>query len=226
MQSFRSSGVPSPHESTSLARSPARDSRDSTMHRRIAYVTLAALAGCAAFEGEEEPVTNVTVHVGERRLDGDWDAVDQQPTAGVQVDRHDPSAAIGYEFGLFISSDRGERLDPGPDNLGGDFELSGMATDLSVGLRKTFSRRDVHSYIGAGVAYTHAAIEVDPPHGDAEEETDDSLGFYAHAGFYWSILQNSLFGLDYRVITGTDTDLGLAEDSDSSVVSLFFGYSF
>ncbi len=171
----------------------------------------------------------MAVHVGQRKFDDDWDPVDEQTAVGIQFDRHDPSALLGYELGLFVSRKRNKNLDPGPDGLGNpgdDFEISGLASDLSLGLRKTFSKRDAHLYIGAGIAYSYAKIKVDPPQGSTDKDSDDSLGFYARAGVYWSVRRNALFGLDYRVLTGTDNDLDHVDDADSSIVSLFLGYSF
>ncbi len=109
-----------------------------------------------------------------------------------------------WDFGLFYSGDRAERL------VGGEPEwLITRQVDLRVGglaLLPTFSR-GFQPYLGAGTVLGWT----DSDHrqgGRVLRDEDFGIGGYARAGFWLDLSPPEFLGLDLAVSDGPDADLG------------------
>ncbi|HTF89864.1 MAG TPA: outer membrane beta-barrel protein [Planctomycetota bacterium] len=169
----------------------------------------------------DQDVASLTLLVGQRELDDSgWDPNDSQFTLGLEFDSYRPDNWVGVEAGFHYSDD---------DSGGG----IGQNTEMFLGARKTFALGPVglHPYVGAGASYIWATNGVDGAQvdpllaGTIVAETDSSLGFYAHAGVYYTIARFN-FGVDLRGLFGTDIDAFGAGDADYVQFAGTIGYGF
>ena len=79
--------------------------------------------------------------------------------------------------------------------------------------------------VGAGAAVIWA--EADPATGTSGDSEDDwSPGAYAHAGIYWNAWESLTLGVDYRILTLTDVDVGIDTDVDYQQLAFTIGFGF
>lgn len=161
------------------------------------------------------PERKIALYLGGRKLDKDqWDPTEEQGVFGVEFSEEPRSERIGFELGLMASRDEATLFGTG---------VTGSASELYGGIRKTFGQETVHPYLGAGLAFIQGKIEVD----GAGSDDDNSLAGYAHAGVDVDLGNSFVLGLDVRALFGSDITLaGVDGDVDYTQVALRLGWRF
>jgi opacity protein-like surface antigen len=176
------------------------------------------LAPAAALD---EPVHNgvrsIEILYGFRALDeDDWEPVDQQTAIGLMFAMQGEDAIIGFETGLMLSFDEDEI---------GAADVDATLGEIYVGAHRTFgtSAWFARPYVGAGVSLIRAALEIDAPGNDVDDD-DSSVGFYAHGGVAFRLGDSLSLGVDGRFLGGTDLELfGGDTDVDYLQLGVFLG---
>lgn len=203
------------------------------------FLLLAWLSACAATSPQNQSlaqydrpaVRNATLLIGQRSLDKnqDWKPAEDQVLVGLQLDWYDPDwwyhedRSIGYELGLFYSTDDDDVSIPGV----GSVDVQATTAELSFGGRLTLhsERLRLHPYIGGGGSVIWA--EADPATGTSGDAEDDwSFGAYGHAGVYWDAWEGLVLGVDYRLLAFAKVDVGVDTDVDYEQLALTLGFSF
>jgi hypothetical protein len=190
----------------------------------FACVSLLALSSCMSVPGSQTPsagspppaVTEhqVTLYLGQRSLDEDnWSPVEDQGAGQLEYSQENADDAIGWEVGFGGSSK--------DDTLGG-FDVTGSTGELYGGVRKSFGSGNVRPYIGGGLSFINAKVEV----GSASED-DSSVAMYLHGGVQFLLGPSFALGLDLRALFGSDiTIAGVNGDADYGQAALTFGWRF
>lgn len=156
--------------------------------------------------------------LGQRRLDeDDWEPLDEQAAVGFQYAQQSNGAPVGFEVGLLLSFD--------DDTISG-VDVEAAVGELYAGVHRSFgsSASSVRPYVGAGLALISAEIEGSSG-GTSVDDDDSSPGIYAHGGVAFQAGSNFRFGIDLRLLTGTDIDLfGVSGDADYVQLGLFLGF--
>jgi len=188
----------------------------------LALAAISALASCAALpsapvpQGETVSKSNrISLYVGRRDLDeDDYDPVDQQYGGGIEFSHERSGSAIGWEIGVMGSGDKSDS---------GGTQVDGATGEVYAGLKKSFGDGNVRPYVGAGVSYIGAAIDLTGP-GD---EHDESIAGYAHGGLTIDLTQALYIGADFRALFGSDIELGGADaDADYLQLAFVLGFAF
>ncbi|MEZ6002798.1 MAG: outer membrane beta-barrel protein [Planctomycetota bacterium] len=194
--------------STSSASSITADSRhhdrdDSWGERRERY---------------SERVHNVHILVGEMQLEdeGYWDPLDDPLVFGIDYANYSTDNGLGPELGFYTFGDS-----TGSSSTDEDF--GGM--EIFAGMRQTFGvgGNGAHPYVGVGGTLIAATLE-----GPGYSDTDGSLGLYAHGGITFPLAPGIEFGVDYRIVRGTESEFEGGPDSefDYERIALLLGWSF
>jgi opacity protein-like surface antigen len=178
-----------------------------------------ALASCAASPSpapERVAKDNrISIYLGQRNLDeDDWDPVDQQAVFGVEYAREKAGDAIGFEVGLMGSTD---------DDTVAGVDIEGTVSELYAGVRKTFGEDVVRPYVGAGLSYVSAKVDIE----GFGDDDDQSGAIYLHGGVDFDITESFFLGLDLRFLFGSDIELlGESGDADYGQLALALGFAF
>lgn len=196
-------------------------------------VLLLLACSCASTAALPSPQTQTSepsasrfdVLLGLRALDkDDWDPVEHQAALGLEYVHERPSDFVGFELGLSGSS--GLKQD---EPIAGNFaDVRGRTTELSAGVRKTFSRQpgQASPYLGAGVSWIRADLREEFPLSTAEDH-DASGGIYVHGGVDFPIGQALSLGFDLRALGGTKIELfGSNGTADYVQLALVLGVHF
>jgi hypothetical protein len=190
----------------------------------FASVALLALSSCMSVPGSQSssagsqpaasPEHQFTVYLGQRSLDeDDWSPVEDQGALQLEYASESPDAAVGWEVGLGGSSD---------DDTFGGFDVTGSTAELYGGVRKTFGSGTVRPYVGGGLSFINAEVEV----GSASED-DSSVAMYLHGGVQFLLGDSFALGLDLRALLGSDiTIAGVDGDADYGQAALTLGWRF
>ena len=162
---------------------------------------------------------SVHVLVGKLMLDeDDWAPLDEPFVLGVMYAREKAGDPLGFELGLQLG---------GQNETSGGVDFTSAFVELAGGIRKTWLRdRVVQPYIGGGLSLIGVGIEAEQG-GLSTDDDDSTVGVYVHGGVLFAPFDNFEFGLDLRIVRGTDISLsGANGDIDSEQVSLVFGWNF
>ncbi len=171
---------------------------------------------------EAPDVGHVSLLLGARALDeDDWSPVEDQVAFGLELDWRGGGAPVGFEVGLSASSEEE------------DVRVAGLTVDVEAelvevygGARWTFGEQDLRPYVGGGLSFVAADVEVSGAGATADDD-DDSLGLYLHGGFQLDVGEYVIVGLDARVLLGTEIDLaGASGDADYFQVGALVGFTF
>jgi len=205
--------------------------RTVTVAAGLVSIALWHLAACASVptgdapEPAAERVTNVAVHLGARQLDeDDWEPVDQPAALGIELDSYRPDQLVGFELGVQGSEDD----DDFRDSVLGNVDVEAKFWEVYAGVRKTWAPGGsrVRPYVGGGVTYLDADVEVDVPGLGSASDDDSSLGLYLHGGVDWQVVGGLLLGFDLRAVVGTDISLaGVDSNADYVQAAFVIGYS-
>lgn len=194
----------------------------------LALLPLALLASCAAVGPAPAPQAlsslpehALTLHVGGRALDDDWEPVEDQVSLGLVYDMHVPDQTIGFEVGLSASTDDQDDVVPGVDAEATFGEFYG-------GVRGTFhlGESPIRPYVALGASVLRVDGSLDD--GGSEVSSDDTtFGLYGRVGAYFALGRDWRVGLDFRHLFGDDADLeGFDVDTSFSELTLGFGFVF
>jgi opacity protein-like surface antigen len=215
------------------------------MHRRsprvvlqrilvVAASCLAAGAGGAgpsrAASSPEDDGKKATIYkeaqflarLGYRELRGDtWDAARGQDAIGFEGDWRPRDWPVWPEFALNVSGDTTN------DQLAG--EEDGVLFEVSAGVKRYFGK-SLRPYVGGGFAWVYGRQDllVDVGRGIRATESDrsSSFGWYLHAGLSIRFGSKFHWGLDARVMRGTETTFfGRASSLDYDEATLFVGFA-
>ena len=195
------------------------------MKLALALVAISShFASCAALPSAPVPqgatvsrANRIALYVGRRELDeDDHEPVDEQTALGIEYSRERIGSTIGWEIGLMGSADE--------DEIGGT-DVQGAIIETYAGLRKSFGDGNVRPYIGAGLAYVAAEIDVSGV-GD-DDDHDDSIAGYAHGGVTIDLTPVLYLGADFRALLGSDLEIdGANADADYLQLAIVLGFAF
>jgi hypothetical protein len=179
------------------------------------------LASCAAAPTSPpqemsgvERANRVSLYLGQRNLDNDWDPVDDQGTVGLEYSHETPGGPIGFEFGVMGSQSKEHE---------GGFDIKGTTGEIYGGVRKSFGSDVIRGYVGAGVSYINAKIDVE----SVGDDDDSSLAGYVHGGVTADLSTSLYLGLDLRFLFASDlTIVGESTDADYGQLALVLGFAF
>jgi len=166
-----------------------------------AVVALAALPPAV----HAESTGHVNFFLGQKSLDsGDWDPVDEQGEFGVVMSFGRDDWPVHIAVDLLGSTDEGEIF----DTLVGEIDVTGSTVEIGLGVRKIWSTKRAHPYVGGGLALLSAEAELDSSFGDADAD-DDTVGGWVGGGVFWRLGQRFNIGADVRWSSGeVDLDFG------------------
>jgi hypothetical protein len=196
------------------------------MDRRSARLALAALVLLAAAGSLATPALAGDVNLNftplsGRSLDQDlWSPVEDQWGFGGTVDFGEKGLPLHFAFGLHGGVGAEDNADP----VGSDF-VSTM-TELSFGATWAMqSQGRMRGYVGGGVSFVGARLDVDTIGGDVHD-SDDSIGGWIEAGMAWRLGSHFSLGFAGRGLLGTDITLfGVNGDADYFEFGPLLGWS-
>ena len=105
-------------------------------------------------------------------------------------------------------------------------DTTGTVSELSFGVTKVWETKGrVRPFIGGGVSFVKAEMQVDVPTGTATS-SDDSIGFWVEGGVYWRLGRHFDLGFFGRALMGTSITLfGENGDADYWQVGPMLGWS-
>ena len=178
----------------------------------------AARAYGAPPENYDRRVEMVHVMLGEMDMSDSsfWGDLDEPWSFGIEYATTTKNTGFGPEIGFHFWGDS-------TGSSSSDQDLSGV--EFSAGIRNTWEpgRNRPHPYLGVGGTLLAANFQ-EPGY----DESDGSIGVYAHAGITLPLSPGLDLGLDYRIVRGTEADLpGFVEsDYDYDRLALVLGWSF
>lgn len=192
----------------------------------LALSLLASCASTATYGHQQESAAptpahaggrdnHVSLYFGQRSLDeDDWAPLEDQTTFGIEFWRESPDNPVGFEVGIMGSSDEGD--------VGGfDFEVS--TGELYAGVRKSFGDQAVHPYLGGGLSFINAEVELS----GGGSDDDSSAAIYAHGGVLFDVSESMYLGLDVRTLIGSDLSIaGVSTDADYVQFAAMIGFGF
>jgi len=165
---------------------------------------------------------NANFVVGPRNIDtgeDDFDEIEDQTAFGVNVDFKTGNLPFSWVVGLHISAEE-EDVDLG----GATGDVTASLAELSFGLGWIWETGSARPYVGGGVTYLSASLDVDI--GPVEfDEDDQSPALYADGGIYWRLGEVFNLGVGARIVEGSDFDFeGESFEADYQQVHLLFGW--
>ena len=133
---------------------------------------------------------------------------------GFEYVREPAGSPVGFEVGIMGSKD--------DDDIAGT-DVTGSTRELYAGVHKTFGSDVVRPYVGAGLSYINAKIDVD----GFGDDDDSSFAAYLHGGVDFDVTESFYLGLDARFLFGSDlTVAGFDTDADYGQLALVLGFAF
>ncbi len=160
---------------------------------------------------------NANFVIGQRSIDtgqDDLDDVEDQPAFGVNVDFNTGDLPFSWVIGLHAST-KDDTV-----NLGGGAsgDVTASLTELSFGLGWMWGKEKMHPYVGGGLTYVQASVELDisgPGSSFSFDEDDQSPALYVDGGIYWRLGSAFNLGVGARIVEGTDFEVnGDSFDAD------------
>lgn len=191
---------------------------------RIFLLILPLLStGCAAIpsgpaasgtDGDDAPSNRISLLLGARELDDDYEPVEAQSMLGFEYVHESPDSFIGFEAGIAASAAEDEAA---------GIDIEGSSSEIYAGLRKSFGSGLVRPYVGAGVALIRTAIDPE----NAPSDDGGSLAGYAHGGAELWLGPRWYAGLDLRFLFASDIQYEFRDtDGDYGQIALFIGFGF
>lgn len=151
--------------------------------------------------------------------DVELDALDGQPVGGVTVDFSGGSVPFNWAIGLYRSSREED------ENFGfASITVEVTFTELSFGVHKDFESGGAHPFVGGGVTYMKAEVELSSG-GQSGDEDDTQLAIYGEGGVFWRLGSAFNIGVGGRAVFGTDFDLDGADlNGDYLQAGLILGW--
>jgi opacity protein-like surface antigen len=164
-------------------------------------------------------ISHVTLLGGGRWLDeDDWEPLEKQLTAGLELDESAAEDGNGYEAGVLYAAD--------------EDVLESKTYEAYAGFRHTFGEETEawHPFLSAGLSAVYGELELPSP-GSNPADDDIIFGAYARAGLLWDLSERVRIGLDYRHLFAQDyefevggQDLERSGDNDQVLVSVGFEF--
>lgn len=180
----------------SLLATPIKPATDIVAKTSV-LLGIATLASCASSSYTQvsgaAPSSMISVSLGQRFIDDDFEPVEDEFTYGVEFSKDLPSAPLWWEVGFFASDDE----DSGTNAEGSTQEFYG-------GVRRYFEDpgSKLHPYVGGGLSFMNAELD-----GGFIEDDDNVIGLYVHGGAVYDITPEWALGLDLRIFIGEDAEL-------------------
>jgi opacity protein-like surface antigen len=205
-----------------------------SMSRRLSGLVLAAtlLASAAVVARPAETLAqapawtgNANVFLGARGMndDDEWEPVDTQGTAGLEVDFRPKAWPVNLVVGLRGSRAEDELDDP----FFGTLEAEGEIRELAGGVRKIWEPlgNPIRPYVGGGLAIVRAEItSTQVSTGIQGSDGDTGIGIWFGGGLYFTIAERFNIGADARYSTADVTLAGIDVDAGGGQIGLLLGY--
>jgi len=187
----------------------------------LATLVLFAAAGSLATPAHAGDVNLNFTPLSGRSLDKDlWSPVEDQWGFGGTVDFGEKGHPLHFALGLHF----GVGAKDNADAANNDF--ASTMTELSFG--GTFamqSKGRMRGYIGGGVSFVGARLDVDTFAGNVHD-SDDSIGGWIEGGMAWRLGSHFSIGFAGRGLLGTDITLfGVSGDADYFEFGPLLGWS-
>jgi hypothetical protein len=155
---------------------------------------------------------NVSGYLGIRALDDDdWAPVEDQLQFGAVADFTPTDWPVSLAADFLVSAGVEE-----DEYVGGSLaDIIGSVAELDLGVRKIFATGSSFSpYIGGGLAFATAKMEIDYVWAPSEDDDDSGVGLWVGGGFYALLGNHFNIGFDMRIssvdvtLFNHDTDAG------------------
>jgi opacity protein-like surface antigen len=173
----------------------------------------------APAQDTDESFQEIALHVGLRKFDDDWDPIEEHLAFALEYVTQNAGSVVGFEGGVSYSAD-----DDDISAGGIDFDLEAEVWEVYLGLHKSFfDVGPVRPYVGAGLSYLTADVEISGGGASADDD-DDVFGFYVRGGVGMDISESLEIGADVRAAFLDEIDaLGQDVESDYLQGSVFLG---
>lgn len=165
---------------------------------------------------------NLNFVVGTRNIDtgeDDFDEVEDQTAFGVNWDFKTGDLPFNWVVGFHLSGEE-ENVDLG----GFTGDVSTSLIELSFGPVWIWETGSARPYVGGGLSYIQASLDVDI--GPVEfDEDDQSPAAYLDGGIYWRLGEVFNLGVGARIVEGSSFDLGGEDfEADYQQAHILFGW--
>ncbi|NTW66239.1 MAG: porin family protein [Nitrospirae bacterium] len=168
------------------------------------------LLGASLASAQDQWTGNVNIFIGQKNLDkDDWEPVDKQTEFGVEIDFRKKDWPVNIAIDILRSSDDDTyyEYDPFFGPLSAD--VKGETTEFNIGIRKIWDGfPSIRPFIGGGLSYIRAEVEVSIPGIGSASESDTGVGIWLGGGVYFTLAEHFNLGLEIRY---SDADVTIAD---------------
>lgn len=191
------------------------------VHQSIVAIMLTSLC-LTAYAGDIHG--NVSFFAGKAALDsGDWENVDSHRSVGMISDIRLQHWPVSIAIDGFISTDKNKNDADTVNDMTPNLDASTAA--LHLGIRKIWNdeKRNLHPYIGGGLAYINGSQErtID---NQKENQSDASVGSWVSTGLYWRPISRLNMGIDLRYSHANVTLFDQKIDAGGTQIGATIGY--
>lgn len=154
---------------------------------------------------------NINMLIGQKYLEeDDWEPVDTQAALGLMFDITPAGSPVAIALDIFATEDSADLYDAYFDEF---YEATGKTQEIDLGFRWYTPPNMFRGYVGGGLAFVNAEIEVEQ-YGYRASEEDDAIGFFINGGFTFTLARHLNLGLNVRYsqadveIAGYDIEAG------------------
>lgn len=151
----------------------------------LVFLLLIAPASASA----DEFYGNFNLFLGQKMMDeDDWDPVDLHDTAGIEATWGGSEWPFHIATDVFFSMDERENS---------DFDADATTMEVGLGIREIKSLDNFNYYLGVGIGFIQAELEVENSSGEFDDD-DSDFGGWASAGIFWRFGSHFNVGLGVR----------------------------
>lgn len=157
----------------------------------VLLLSLSAVQAGETLQGDQFS-GHVSGYIGHKSLnDKDWSELDQQGSLGIIFDIKQENWPVSIAVDLIVSGDT--------EKIGSEEDLAG-SLETHLGVRKIFelSNSSIQPYIGGGVAFIAASIELENNGKTVSKSDDNATGYWVGTGMYYSMNNHFNIGVDVR----------------------------
>ncbi|ABW68769.1 hypothetical protein [Desulfosudis oleivorans] len=163
---------------------------------------------------------NINGFLGAKALDEDeWEPAHEQSELGVAVDFRKTGWPVNIAIDLMSAYGEGYVFLPGAVIL-----AESRTAELNLGFRKIWDHfPHVRPFLGAGVSFIAAEAE-SSAYGISISDSDQSLGYWAGGGVYWTLGDHFNIGMELKASWADVTLAGMTVNAGGGHFGLLAGY--